>query len=254
MNINKESLLQNICVIAKSAGESIIAIYHDMTNYQIRKKIDKSPVTEADIISNNIILSSLKNITPNIPILSEENPIPWDIRKNWQDYWLVDPLDGTKEFIQHNGEFTVNIALIEKGKPILGVVYAPALNLMYFASEKQAWKKTDKHIRPISCCQANPMSVIISRSHNNDVDKMNKFLSNLGEHKIIKIGSSLKFCLVAEGKAQLYPRFNNTNIWDTGAGQAVAIASGAHVNDWNGSPLNYIPRESFLNPNFLVST
>ncbi|MBK4775736.1 3'(2'),5'-bisphosphate nucleotidase [Candidatus Pantoea edessiphila] len=246
-------MIKNICVLARLAGDAIMSIYNNNINCKINKKNDKSPVTNADIKSNDIIIRGLSSLTPSIPILSEENLIPWEVRKNWQVYWLIDPLDGTKEFIKHNGEFTINIALIEQGIPKLGVVYAPALNAMYYAIQGKAWKMLDgKPIKQIHSCYIYPPSVAVSRSHN-CMNEMNEFLLGLNNYNIIKIGSSLKFCLIAEGKIQFYPRFSFTNIWDTGAGHAIALAAGAHIHDWNGKTLNYIPRQSLLNPKFLVS-
>ena len=153
----------------------------------------------------------MQALTPDIPLLSEEDPPGWEVRQHWQRYWLVDPLDGTKEFIKRNGEFTVNIALIEQGKPVLGVVYAPVLKVMYSAAEGKAWKEESGVRNPIQVRDARPPL------------------------------------------AQLYPRFGPTNVWDTAAGHAVAVAAGAHVHDWQGRTLDYTPRESFLNPGFRVS-
>ncbi|HBD1122969.1 TPA: 3'(2'),5'-bisphosphate nucleotidase CysQ, partial [Escherichia coli] len=150
-----------------------------------------------------------------------------------------------------NGEFTVNIALIDHGKPILGVVYAPVMNIMYSAAEGKAWKEECGVRKQIQVRDARPPLVVISRSHADA--ELKEYLQQLGEHQTTSIGSSLKFCLVAEGQAQLYPRFGPTNIWDTAAGHAVAAAAGAHVHDWQGKPLDYTPRESFLNPGFRVS-
>lgn len=244
-------MLENICQLARDAGVAIMQIYDGQAPLDVTKKSDDSPVTAADIAAHKVILKGLTTLTPDVPVLSEEDPPGWEIRQHWQRYWLVDPLDGTKEFIKRNGEFTVNIALIENGKPVLGVVYAPVMDVMYSAAEGKAWKeeggvKTQIHVR-----EARPPLVVVSRSHSDS--ELEDYLSQLGEHQTIAIGSSLKFCLVAEGKAQLYPRFGPTNIWDTGAGHAVAIAAGAHVHDWQGKTLDYAPREAFLNPGFRVS-
>ncbi|PPI86522.1 3'(2'),5'-bisphosphate nucleotidase CysQ [Candidatus Pantoea edessiphila] len=246
-------MLKSVCIIARSAGDAIMYIYNNLENYYTSKKNDKSPVTIADFIAHDIIIKGLRHLVPTMPILSEENPISWEIRKNWQHYWLVDPLDGTKEFLKHNNEFTVNIALVEYGKPVLGVIYAPAMSTMYYAIEGKSYKEINNKIVQIRARIIHPPVVVISRSHDNNIDKINNFLLKLGAHKIIKIGSSLKFCLVAEGNVQFYPRFNPTNIWDTCAGHAIALAAGAYVNDWSGNTLNYLPNRSFINPNFLVS-
>ena len=226
-------------------------VYEGQKPLEATHKSDDSPVTAADIAAHTIILKGLQALTPEIPVLSEEDPQTWETRQHWQRYWLVDPLDGTKEFLKRNGEFTVNIALIENGKAVMGVVFAPVLNVMYSAAEGKAWKEENGVRSQIHVRDARPPLVVISRSHGDD--ELKEYLHQLGEHQTTSIGSSLKFCLVAEGQAQLYPRFGPTNIWDTAAGHAVAAAAGAHVHDWQGKPLDYTPRESFLNPGFRVS-
>jgi len=244
-------MLDAICQLAREAGDAIMQVYDGHQPMDVTSKTDDSPVTAADIAAHQIIVQGLMALTPAIPVLSEEDPPSWDIRQHWQRYWLVDPLDGTKEFIKRNGEFTVNIALIEEGKPVLGVVYAPVLNVMYSAADGKAWKEESGIRKPIQVRDARPPLVVISRSHSDD--ELQEYLQQLGEHQTTSIGSSLKFCLVAEGQAQLYPRFGPTNVWDTAAGHAVAAAAGAHVHDWQGKTLDYTPRESFLNPGFRVS-
>lgn len=244
-------MLDKICQLAREAGAAIMQVYDGQKPLEATQKSDDSPVTAADIAAHTIILQGLQTLTPDIPVLSEEDPQSWETRQNWGRYWLVDPLDGTKEFLKRNGEFTVNIALIEKGKAVLGVVYAPVLNVMYSAAEGKAWKEENGVRNQIHVRDARPPLVVISRSHGDD--ELKEYLHQLGEHQTTSIGSSLKFCLVAEGQAQLYPRFGPTNIWDTAAGHAVAAAAGAHVHDWQGKPLDYTPRESFLNPGFRVS-
>ncbi|MBV7406032.1 3'(2'),5'-bisphosphate nucleotidase CysQ [Enterobacter sp. ENT03] len=244
-------MLDAICQLAREAGDAIMQVYDGHQPMDVTSKTDDSPVTAADIAAHQIIVQGLMALTPAIPVLSEEDPPSWDVRQHWQRYWLVDPLDGTKEFIKRNGEFTVNIALIEEGKPVLGVVYAPVLNVMYGAADGKAWKEESGIRKPIQVRDARPPLVVISRSHSDD--ELQEYLQQLGEHQTTSIGSSLKFCLVAEGQAQLYPRFGPTNVWDTAAGHAVAAAAGAHVHDWQGKTLDYTPRESFLNPGFRVS-
>ncbi|VFP80266.1 3'(2'),5'-bisphosphate nucleotidase CysQ [Candidatus Erwinia haradaeae] len=245
-------MLKSVCRLVREAGDAIIQVYNGQIPLNIKYKTNHSMVTSADIVAHKIIVSGLRILTPQIPILSEEEPLTWEDRKNWTQYWLVDPLDGTKEFIQRNGEFTVNIALINKGKPVLGVVYAPILSVMYYATEKEAWKENKGNHTKIYVKKLSPPVVMISRSHT-DNNLMMNYLNLIGDHKIIKMGSSLKFCMVAEGKAQIYPRFGKTNIWDTGAGHAIALAAGAVVNDWQDKALNYIPQKSYLNPGFYVS-
>ncbi len=244
-------MLDAICQLAREAGDAIMQVYDGHQPMEVTSKVDDSPVTAADIAAHRVIVGGLQTLTPEIPVLSEEDPPTWAIRQSWDRYWLVDPLDGTKEFIKRNGEFTVNIALIENGKPVLGVVYAPVLKVMYSAAEGKAWKDDGGHHQQIQVRDARPPLVVVSRSHADD--ELKEYLQQLGEHQTTAIGSSLKFCLVAEGKAQLYPRFGPTNVWDTAAGPAVAVAAGAHVHDWQGRTLDYTPRESFLNPGFRVS-
>lgn len=244
-------MLEQICQLARDAGDAIMRVYDGQAPLDVAHKSDDSPVTAADLAAHRVIVAGLQALTPEIPVLSEEDPAGWEVRQHWQKYWLVDPLDGTKEFIKRNGEFTVNIALIEGGKPVLGVVYAPVLKVLYSAGEGKAWKEEGGHKVQIQVQNAHPPLVVVSRSHSDS--ELEDYLSQLGEHQTTAIGSSLKFCLVAEGKAQLYPRFGRTNIWDTGAGHAVALAAGAHVHDWQGKTLDYTPRESFLNPGFRVS-
>lgn len=244
-------MLDKICQLAREAGAAIMQVYDGKSPLEAVKKSDDSPVTAADIAAHSIIVKGLQSLTPDIPVLSEEDPQDWATRQHWQRYWLVDPLDGTKEFLNRNGEFTVNIALIEKGEPVLGVVYAPVLDIMYSAAEGKAWKETDGLRDVIQTVNAYPPSVVVSRSH---IDaELKEYLQQLGEHHTTAVGSSLKFCLVADGQAQLYPRFGPTNIWDTAAGHAIAVSAGAQVHDWEGRVLDYTPRESFLNPGFRVT-
>ena len=244
-------MLKQICELAIDAGSAIMSYYTAEEPLQVERKSDDSPVTAADIAAHNIITTGLTQIAPEIPQISEEAPPSWGERKNWQRYWLIDPLDGTKEFIHRNGDFTVNIALIQNGVPVMGVVYAPAKNLLYYAEGNQAWKEEGGHKQSIHVKEMTPPTIVISRSHQDG--ELRDYLNQMGSHETVTVGSSLKFCLVAEGKAQLYPRFGPTNIWDTAAGHAVAIAAGAKVLDWNGKTLDYTPRESFLNPGFRVT-
>lgn len=244
-------MLEQICRLAREAGAAIMVVYQGEKPLDVTVKKDDSPVTAADLAAHRIIKHGLAQLTPEIPLLSEEDPPAWEVRRHWQRYWLVDPLDGTKEFLLRNGEFTVNIALIENGQPVMGVVYAPVPDVLYGASEGKAWKEEGGRSQQIQVCDARPLQVVVSRSHSDD--ELRDYLAQLGDHQTVAVGSSLKFCLVAEGRAQLYPRFGPTCIWDTAAGHAVAAAAGALVHDWQGKSLLYQPRESFLNPGFRVS-
>lgn len=246
-------MIEQISRLAREAGDAIMQVYEGALPVELQHKTDDSPLTAADLAAHHVIVNGLRALSPDIPILSEEDPQPWDERKAWVRYWLVDPLDGTKEFLRRNGEFTVNIALIEDGQPVMGVVFAPVNDVLYAAGAGKAWKIASGGERlEIHCKEARPPLVVVSRSHGNNRE-LQDYLAQLGEHQTVTVGSSLKFCLVAEGSAQLYPRFGPTNIWDTAAGHAVAAAAGAQVNDWTGRALDYHPRESFLNPAFRVS-
>ena len=262
MTLPINSLAQTVLRIAKEAGDKIMAIYEN--DFAIYEKQDTSPLTEADLAAHNVIVDAL-TAESDLPILSEESAdISWDERKQWQSYWLVDPLDGTKEFIKKNGEFTVNIALIENGKPTMGVVYAPALNKSYVGIVGEgAWTEINGEFAPISATKHSDNDVwkiVGSRSHQSP--EIQNLLAQLdGETELVAMGSSLKLCLVAEGEAHLYPRLGPTSEWDTGAAHAVAIAAGAKVTvldpanplDSNAEDLTYNQKESVLNPFFLVS-
>jgi 3'(2'), 5'-bisphosphate nucleotidase len=262
MTLPINSLAQTVLRIAKEAGDKIMAIYEN--DFAIYEKQDTSPLTEADLAAHNVIVNAL-TAESDLPILSEESAdISWDERKQWQSYWLVDPLDGTKEFIKKNGEFTVNIALIENGKPTMGIVYAPALNKSYVGIVGEgAWTEINGEFAPISATKHSGndiWKIVGSRSHQSP--EIQNLLAQLdGETELVAMGSSLKLCLVAEGEAHLYPRLGPTSEWDTGAAHAVAIAAGAKVTvldpanplDSNAEDLTYNQKESVLNPFFLVS-
>ncbi|MGJ0484863.1 MAG: 3'(2'),5'-bisphosphate nucleotidase CysQ [Methylomicrobium sp.] len=249
-----EQFLPQVIAIAKAAGQGIMTIYHQPAG-KIELKVDQSPLTEADLLSNQIIVSELARLTPNIPVLSEESAvIPYEQRAAWRLFWLVDPLDGTKEFIKHNDEFTVNIALIRDGKPILGVVLAPALNLCYAGAEGQgAFVERGQqpaeriHVQPRS--KQDKLKIVASRSHRDS--RTHALLEHLQPDECISMGSSLKFCLVAEGRAHFYPRLGPTMEWDTAAAHAVVNAAGGKVCDVSGEPLHY-NKADLHNPEFFV--
>ncbi|MBT2968285.1 MAG: 3'(2'),5'-bisphosphate nucleotidase [gamma proteobacterium symbiont of Ctena orbiculata] len=245
--------LDELLRLAQQAGNAILDIYN--TEFEVETKEDKSPLTAADKAAHNIIVSTLEGLTPDIPVLSEESSaIPYETRRQWQRYWLIDPLDGTREFIKRNGEFTVNIALIEGGSPTLGVVHAPVLNTTYYGvSGSGAWKKEadqPAHSIHVTEQRSQPTRVAGSRSHAGD--SLLRFLENLGDHELVSMGSSLKLCLVAEGRADIYPRLGPTSEWDTAAAQAVVEAAGGQVTTLDLQPLAYNAKDSLLNPHFLV--
>ncbi|WP_076590885.1 3'(2'),5'-bisphosphate nucleotidase CysQ [Herminiimonas arsenitoxidans] len=237
-----EKLLPKIVMLAVSAGHAVMEVYADSTDI-VAIKTDNSPLTHADLASDLIIREGLQELGLGWPLLSEESAqLDFIERQAWQRFWLIDPLDGTKEFIKRNGEFTVNIALIENGVPILGVVYAPALKTCYYgASGVGAFvKRGDLNPQPIVVASYDVneiMRVVISRSHCNS--RTQKLLDQMGEYECIRIGSSLKMCLVAEGAAHFYPRLGQTMEWDTAAAHAVVCAAGGCVQDREGLQLRY---------------
>ena len=256
-SVHPDSLVNDIIRISREAGAAILEVYHDAakSGLDITRKEDDSPLTRADLASHHLIRDALLKLTPDVPLLSEESAnIDFHTRASWRDYWLVDPLDGTKEFIKRNGEFTVNIALISNHEPVLGVVHVPVSGVTY-AGTKDAGAfriSTDGSRTGIRVRQpaANPVVVVGSRSHPNP--ELNRHLARLGRYDLTSMGSSLKFCLVAEGKADFYPRLGPTSEWDTAAAHAVVAAAGGRVITLDGRDLRYNSKESLLNPNFLV--
>ena len=246
-------LLENIEQLAVEAGLATLEVYQS-DDFDVQHKGDDSPLTRADLASHRIIMAGLQKLTPDIPILSEESAdIDFSVRSQWTKYWLVDPLDGTKEFIKRNGEFTINIALIEDGVAILSAVYVPVTAVGYSAAQGLGAFKSDggvkKTIQVKKPASATPV-VVGSRSHlSPDVQA---YLDKLGQHDMVSMGSSLKFCLVAEGAADLYPRLGATSEWDTAAAQCVVEQAGGAVVDMQGQPLAYNTKESLLNPYFMV--
>jgi len=247
------NLLQ-IIEITRQAGTAILEIYHSGETGET-SKIDKSPLTLADLTAHRTIVDALTKLFPEIPILSEEAAdISYSERSKWKHFWLVDPLDGTKEFIKRNGEFTVNIALIENGEPVLGVVYAPVLDVCYYGTRNAgAFVQRDSiAAEPISTQQhtaGEPIKVVASRSHSDS--RTEALLKQLGSHQCISMGSSLKLCLVAEGAAHFYPRLGPTMEWDTAAAHAVVNAAGGKVCNVSGKELVY-NKADLHNPEFLV--
>jgi len=248
-----EQLLTPVIDLARDAGRRIIEIYE--TDFAVEHKDDKSPLTAADMAAHNAITAGLQVLTPGIPVLSEESAdIPYEERARWSTYWLIDPLDGTREFVKRNGEFTVNIALIHEQEPVLGVVLVPVSGLCYFGCRgKGAFRQMPDeapqsiHVRALG---AGPVIVAGSRSHRGD--SLNAFLGNLGDHEIISMGSALKSCLVAEGRADIYPRLGPTSEWDTAAAHCVVEEAGGQVTDMQMQPLRYNTKPSLLNPHFFV--
>lgn len=253
MRTDPQRLLEPVLAISRAAGAEILAVYH--ADFTVETKDDRSPLTAADRASHELIARELTRLAPGIPVWSEESAtVPFAERRAWPRFWLVDPLDGTREFIKRNGEFTVNIALVDGHAPVLGVVHVPALDRDYYGSPGiGAWRRdAGGNARPISVCRPahHPVRVVGSRSHRGS--SLDAFLARLGPHELVGMGSSLKFCLVAEGAADVYPRLGPTSEWDTAAAQAVVEAAGGRVVDRAGNALSYNARDDVLNPDFLV--
>jgi len=248
-----ENLVDEITAISRRAGEAILEIYQ--RDFDVSLKDDNSPLTQADLAAHRVICDALNKLTPDIPLLSEESAqLDFATRSAWHEYWLIDPLDGTKEFVNRNGEFTVNIALVREHRPVMGIVHVPVTGMTYSGlSGSGAWRQDPSAARePIQVRRpaAEKLIVVGSRSHANPV--VEQYLAQLGDYELVSMGSSLKFCLVAEGKADFYPRLGLTSEWDTAAAHAVVNAAGGHVVKLDGQPLQYNRKDSLLNPNFLV--
>ncbi|QNH20376.1 3'(2'),5'-bisphosphate nucleotidase [Xanthomonas sp. GW] len=246
-------LRETVIAIAIDAAAAIMAVY--ATGFEVEHKADASPLTQADLAAHRIIVEGLERLTPDLPVLSEESAhIPWDVREHWTSYWLVDPLDGTREFVKRNGEFSVNIALIHQGAPVFGVVQAPVDGRVWHAVRgEQAYRRDgfrDTALntrRPASV----PLRVAASRSHRDP--RTDALLLRMGETEVIAQGSSLKFCRIADGELDVYPRFGPTSEWDTAAGQCVLQAAGGTLFAADtGKPFRYNRRESLLNGDFLA--
>ncbi len=257
--MDRKSLLPQIIAIAEEAGDAILEIYERNTELDIETKADATPVTEADLLAHQLIVTSLQRLTPEIPILSEESdPVDPQLRLSWPRHWLVDPLDGTKEFIKRNGEFTVNIALIESGKPVLGVVYVPVTRSTYagvpgFGAIKQERGGKTQHLKTKAVNPYRKISLVTSRSHIDPrleqyVDGMKK----IAPITLTPVGSSLKLCLIAEGLADIHIRLGRTCEWDIAAAQAVLEAAGGRVMDFHDDPLAYNQKADVFNPDFLA--
>jgi 3'(2'), 5'-bisphosphate nucleotidase len=246
------ALAEALKPVVQAASSAIMRIYESA--FAIEHKDDNSPLTQADLQSQHIIVEALGRITPDVPVLSEESATaPWSERRHWRELWVVDPLDGTREFIKRNGEFTINIALVREHEPELGIVAAPAKGLFYWgAREVGAFAEhAGEERRQIYVSRAaSPLRVVGSRSHGSP--QTEGYLNRLGPYVLHGIGSSLKFCLLAEGKADLYPRFGPTSEWDTAAGQAILEAAGGQVTRFDGHRLRYNCRESILNGDFVA--
>jgi len=245
------SVLQDVIKVADEASERVLHIYQ--SDFKVSFKDDSSPITAADMASHEVIVRGLRNISRDIPILSEEGVASsWEERRHWSRFWLIDPIDGTKDFTQRTGEFTVNIALIENGEPVLGVVTAPAQKEAFWGVKGQGAFKRDRKgvVRRISVSEPREIKrVVASKNHLNEATEV--YLATLGDHELLQAGSSLKFCRIAEGRADIYPRLGPTSEWDTAAAHAVLSAAGGKVTQLEGEPLLY-GKENVLNPHFIA--
>ncbi|MEQ1803726.1 MAG: 3'(2'),5'-bisphosphate nucleotidase CysQ [Gammaproteobacteria bacterium] len=260
MHTNPDRLLPGVLDVARAAGRAILRIYAG-ADQVVETKADQSPLTAADRAAHEVIAAGLARLAPGIPLWSEESAgVDWDTRRGWSGFWLVDPLDGTKEFIKRNGEFTVNIALVSGHSPVLGVVHAPVLDRDYYGVAGPGGMVDGRAFRAdaggpgrpirVRAPAMPPVRVAGSRSHRDS--SLDGILARLGEHTLVSMGSSLKFCLVAEGEADFYPRLGPTSEWDTAAAQAVLEAAGGAVVDLEGRALRYNTRPEILNPFFVA--
>jgi 3'(2'), 5'-bisphosphate nucleotidase len=248
-----DSLLEPVIEIANRAGEAILEIYAG--EFEVETKDDRSPLTEADRASHRLICDALSELTPAVPVWSEESAaIPFETRAGWPEFWLVDPLDGTKEFIKRNGEFTVNIAFVQGHEPVLGIVQVPDRKQVYYGHRDGGAFVRRAGAPPrrlqVAANAAAPVRVVGSRSHRGS--SLEQFLQAVGPHEIVPMGSSLKFCVVAAGDADVYPRLGPTSEWDTAAAQAVVENAGGQVLDLDGHPIRYNTKPEVLNPYFVV--
>lgn len=281
--MNNRDLMQALIKIAEAAGQEIMAIYRDESRWQVQKKDDSSPLTAADIASNTVIVSHLEKLTPDIPIISEEcDEISFQERRQWTQCWLVDPLDGTKEFIARNDEFSVNIALVKNNQAVLGIIYSPVTGVSYVAAKGEgAYKVENNKIKNIaikngkveneevgngevdgekmSSIMATPLNsknvrVVTSRRHKGRRDET--FIAETQKKfesvNVVPAGSAFKICRIAEGGADVYPRFGHTMEWDTAAGQIIVEEAGGAIVDKKGRPFRYNQRETLRNDSFMV--
>lgn len=252
---NPEQLLANLVMLAYQAGQAILKVYH--SDFGTREKADKSPLTAADLAAHNCLVNGLRDssLFPTYPIISEEaSAMDYQQRMEWATCWMLDPLDGTREFIKRNGEFTVNIALIHQHQPVIGIVYAPVLDICFFAGAGcGAFRKTaDETPTPIRTRSHVPDKPVIAGSRSHTTPEMEALLNRLPPHTLRSMGSSLKFCMIAEGSADLYPRLGPTSEWDTAAADCIVTEAGGMVVDTEGHPLRYNARETLLNPCFMA--
>jgi 3'(2'), 5'-bisphosphate nucleotidase len=250
---DRQALAHPVLDLSRRAGDAILEVYR--RDFDVETKADDSPLTAADRAAHALLAQGLRELAPDLPVLSEEGGLPpLSERDRWGSYWLVDPLDGTREFVKRNGEFTVNIALMQDRRPVLGVVHAPVLERSWVgvrdvgAFRYEGDERTAIRTRAVPADA--PMTVVVSRSHRGEA--VDRLLQRLPAHDTVSVGSSLKFCLVAEGRADLYPRLGPTSEWDTAAAECVVESAGGRVSRVDLTPISYNSAESLLNPDFVV--
>lgn len=244
--------LPSLLALTRRAGEAILAVYR--REFSVEYKEDESPLTEADLASHRVLVAGLSALSPTLPVLSEESTTTcsFEQRSQWPRYWLVDPLDGTKEFVKRNDEFTINIALVEAGMPVLGIVYAPALDELAWAAHGQgAWLETGAG-RAALQTRASPAQPVLTISRSHADERTRAVLDTVGAHETLSVGSALKFIRLAQGRADLYPRLGPTCEWDTAAGQCLLEVAGGALLAPDGRPFRYNQRETLLNGRFLA--
>jgi 3'(2'), 5'-bisphosphate nucleotidase len=248
------ALLPEVVTLARAAGQVVMEIYGEL-NPAVEYKSDHSPLTQADLVSHHTIEKGLLRLAPYWPVLSEESKeIPFEQRKSWEYFWLVDPIDGTKEFLKRSGEFTINIALMERSAPILGVVFAPVFDKLYYGARGAGcWLADRGQVSQIRTARSGngKTRVVVSRSHGSGEEDIGRFTGDAANCEFVSMGSSLKFCLVAEGVADVYPRIGPTMEWDTAAAQCLVEEAGGTVTDLEGNPM-YYNKPNLLNPGFIA--
>lgn len=248
-------LLQALLPIAQQAGEAILAITHSAQGMAVQHKADHSPVTRADVCAHEFITQALHLLTPTIPIISEEGKLPMVTeRLSWGRCWLVDPLDGTRGFIDGSGEYTVNIALIEQHRVVMGVIYVPRQKKLYYAAEGEgAYRQADGHSQRIQCCSTDPkqpLRIAVSQYHH--AQWLSRLLGYIPKYELVRMNSSVKICLLAAGEVDIYPRFGPTSEWDTAAGQCIVEEAGGALVNLEGTALTYNARATLENPGFIA--
>ncbi len=256
-HLSPQEWINHLHVLAAQAATEICKIYH-RHDIQVTHKSDSTPLTEADLASHHILSHGLKLLTPNYPVLSEEN---FDevkkIRCNWNTYWLIDPLDGTKEFLDNNDEFTINIALIHNHQPVIGCVYIPVTKKCYVAISGYGAFKLDNGEQKSLIREANTSNIFTNRlrivaSRRTGLEKIKQLTDQIKDYEIVHIGSALKLCFIAENKADIYPRFGPTSEWDTAAAHCILKETGGEIFDFNGQALRYNEKSSIINPDFVA--